>query len=77
MDTISVVILSGSDVFESYSVQGYITSIDDNTINKVLSSISNKYGIIFDNIERRFSFIRICALNKDVEVIIEPMNKLD
>lgn len=76
MHPIYVISLSGSDVFSGYSVEGYITSTDDDTINNALNLLAKKYNITFNSIERKYGFIRTTTIGRNIVLVIEPINKI-
>lgn len=76
MNSIYAISISGSNLFSNYSVEGYITSTDDDTINNALNLIARKYNITFNSIERRYGFIRTTAINCDMVLVIEAINKI-
>lgn len=76
MNKIYVVSLSGSDVFSKYTIEGFLTSINNDTINNTLKSIAKKYNITFGNIESHYGFFSAKAINRKIVLTIEPTNKI-
>lgn len=74
---IYIVYLQGAHVFNEFSVQGYIDTLDD--LDRVREKLKSKYQVEFEKDGySRFGYNRYKVINddRDIELVVESVEKI-